>query len=226
MQQAMTRRRLPWPRRRSAAAPRWAAARPRDRGPRGSVRDPPWPVDFLLIVSPLVTWIWLGAIIIALGGLIALWPVPVLARRDERRRRTRRGGPRRRRCPPASWPSRRLGMDFVIVLAILALVVLVVSAPFRRRGGRCRRDRLGRRGGGAFGRPEAGRAQQELGELEAAREAKYREIRDAELDHRTGKLSDADYEAIDRACGPRRSRSYGRWITPSEPRRGATIAGR
>ncbi len=41
----------------------------------------PWPVDFLLIVSPLVTWIWLGAIIIACGGLIALWPIPALARR-------------------------------------------------------------------------------------------------------------------------------------------------
>jgi cytochrome c-type biogenesis protein CcmF len=41
----------------------------------------PWAVDFLLIVSPLVTWIWLGAIIIAIGGLIALWPVPVMARR-------------------------------------------------------------------------------------------------------------------------------------------------
>jgi cytochrome c-type biogenesis protein CcmF len=41
----------------------------------------PWPVEFLMIVSPLVTWIWLGAFIIALGGLIALWPVPVAARR-------------------------------------------------------------------------------------------------------------------------------------------------
>jgi hypothetical protein len=39
----------------------------------------------------------------------------------------------------------------------------------------------------------------ELAELEAAREAKYREIRDAELDHRTGKLSDGDYAAIDTA---------------------------
>ncbi len=34
-------------------------------------------------------------------------------------------------------------------------------------------------------------------ELEAAREAKYREIRDAELDFRTGKLSSEDYQAID-----------------------------
>jgi cytochrome c-type biogenesis protein CcmF len=33
--------------------------------------------------------------------------------------------------------------------------------------------------------------------LETAREAKYREIRDAELDYRTGKLSRADYEAVD-----------------------------
>jgi cytochrome c-type biogenesis protein CcmF len=41
----------------------------------------PWPVNFLLIVSPLVTWIWLGAMIIAAGGLIALWPIPAFARR-------------------------------------------------------------------------------------------------------------------------------------------------
>lgn len=38
-----------------------------------------------------------------------------------------------------------------------------------------------------------------MADLQAAREAKYREIRDAELDHRTGKLSDDDYEAVDRA---------------------------
>jgi cytochrome c-type biogenesis protein CcmF len=44
----------------------------------------PWPVEFLLIVDPLVTWIWIGAIIIATGGLIALWPIPSLARRRVR----------------------------------------------------------------------------------------------------------------------------------------------
>jgi cytochrome c-type biogenesis protein CcmF len=52
----------------------------------------PWPADFLLIVSPLVTWIWLGAIVIALGGLIALWPLPALARR--RREMAARVAPR------------------------------------------------------------------------------------------------------------------------------------
>jgi hypothetical protein len=35
-------------------------------------------------------------------------------------------------------------------------------------------------------------------ELEAAKEAKYREIRDAELDVQMGKLSEEDHRAIDR----------------------------
>jgi cytochrome c-type biogenesis protein CcmF len=55
----------------------------------------PWPVDFLLIVSPLVMWIWLGAAIIALGGLLALWPVPKLAGL----RAALRGSGRARRTP-------------------------------------------------------------------------------------------------------------------------------
>jgi hypothetical protein len=69
----------------------------------------------------------------------------------------------------------------LLLLVISAVVVLVVSAPLRSRGA----------GGG--------RSQQRRDELLASREAKYREIRDAELDYRTGKLSRADYEAIDAA---------------------------
>jgi hypothetical protein len=72
-------------------------------------------------------------------------------------------------------------VEFLIVLVVLALVVLVVSAPLRRRG------------------VEEAEESAELAELEAARDAKYREIRDAELDRRTGKLSDADWRAQDRA---------------------------
>ena len=34
----------------------------------------PPPATFRLIVSPLVSWIWIGALIVFLGGLIALWP--------------------------------------------------------------------------------------------------------------------------------------------------------
>jgi cytochrome c-type biogenesis protein CcmF len=56
----------------------------------------PWPATFLLIVDPLVTWIWIGAIIIALGGLLALWPVPERVRW----RRTVRA-PTRPRAVPA-----------------------------------------------------------------------------------------------------------------------------
>jgi flagellar biosynthesis/type III secretory pathway M-ring protein FliF/YscJ len=72
-------------------------------------------------------------------------------------------------------------MPYVIVLVVLAAAVFVISAPLRA-------DR----------RPsEAGSEATKVGELEAARDAKYREIRDAELDLRTGKLSREDYEAID-----------------------------
>jgi cytochrome c-type biogenesis protein CcmF len=52
---------------------------------------------------------------------------------------------------------------------------------------------------GSMRRADA-RSRTRLGaELEAAREAKYRELRDLELDYRTGKLSDADYHSSDHA---------------------------
>ena len=58
----------------------------------------------------------------------------------------------------------------------------------------CSRDRSrGRRD-----RRRAPRDSDERRALEAAKEAKYREIRDAELDYRTGKLSDEDFRALDR----------------------------
>jgi type II secretory pathway pseudopilin PulG len=73
-------------------------------------------------------------------------------------------------------------VDFLVVLVVLALVVLLVSAPLRA-------DRAAR----TEAAEDAERA-----ELEAARDAKYAEIRDAELDYRTGKLSEADWRAMDR----------------------------
>ena len=36
---------------------------------------------FRVIDSPLVTWIWLGGLIVVAGALIALWPVGLRARR-------------------------------------------------------------------------------------------------------------------------------------------------
>jgi hypothetical protein len=75
-------------------------------------------------------------------------------------------------------------VEFVIVLVVLVVVVVVITGPLRHQ----RASRAGAR-----------TAPGDLAELEAARDAKYREIRDAELDHRTGKLSDADFEAVDRS---------------------------
>jgi cytochrome c-type biogenesis protein CcmI len=78
------------------------------------------PSTFKVIVNPLVTWMWIGAIIALAGALIALWP-----------------------------------------------------SHGRRRG--------------ALVPTEA----------DARKEAKYREIRDAELDHAAGKLSDEDFAVLD-----------------------------
>jgi hypothetical protein len=72
-------------------------------------------------------------------------------------------------------------LEFLIVMAVLAGLVLFISAPLRRPAG----------AGDGAGRDR-------VADLEAAREAKYRELRDAELDHRTGKLSDDDYAELDR----------------------------
>ena len=44
----------------------------------------PYPVQFLLIVSPLVTWLWAGALIIAIGGLTSLMPGSLFLRRRRR----------------------------------------------------------------------------------------------------------------------------------------------
>jgi hypothetical protein len=96
-----------------------------------------------------------------------------------------------------------VGLEIAIAtVALLAVVVAVVSAPLRRArraGDAGAPDRLPAGDAGLLDDVEAvaepGLAPGD--ELEAAREAKYREIRDAELDFRTGKLSREDYDAID-----------------------------
>ncbi len=74
-------------------------------------------------------------------------------------------------------------MVYVLVLVVLAVVVLLISSPLRRPG--------------AAGAEAPSNSSSAMAELEAARDAKYREIRDTELDHQTGKLSDSDFAAID-----------------------------
>ena len=70
---------------------------------------------------------------------------------------------------------------YLIILAVLAIVFALITGPLR--GARHRRSDLG----------------VTAADLEAARDAKYREIRDAEMDLRTGKLSDEDHREIDGA---------------------------
>ncbi len=72
-------------------------------------------------------------------------------------------------------------MEIALIALVVAGAVLLVTGPLRTRA-----------------RAADENAEAELAELEAAKEAKYREIRDAELDHRTGKLSDADWRVLDR----------------------------
>jgi hypothetical protein len=90
----------------------------------------------------------------------------------------------------------------VLTLLLLATVIGVISRPLSSRdsdGSEAQPEGHALAGaGGPRNEPEEAEAPVRS-ELEAAREAKYREIRDAELDYRTGKLSNEDYEAIDGA---------------------------
>jgi len=50
---------------------------------RHYLQNPP-PAQFHFLASPLVSWIWLGGLIVLGGGLIALWPAPAAVRRRVR----------------------------------------------------------------------------------------------------------------------------------------------
>jgi hypothetical protein len=70
-------------------------------------------------------------------------------------------------------------MEIVLALVIVALLAVFVVAPLRRRT------------------PGPAGESPELADLEARKEALYRQIRDAELDREQGKLSRADWERLD-----------------------------
>jgi gas vesicle protein len=70
----------------------------------------------------------------------------------------------------------------LVIVAVLVAVVALVSAPLRS----------------AEHRRERSESADRVAELQARKEAKYREIRDAEMDLRTGKLSDEDHRVLDR----------------------------
>jgi hypothetical protein len=78
-------------------------------------------------------------------------------------------------------------MEPLLVILALGVVVFVVGWP------------LWRTGTGAVVDRDADR----IADLLAARESTYRQIRELELDHRTGKLSRADFRTQDRALRAR-----------------------
>jgi flagellar biosynthesis/type III secretory pathway M-ring protein FliF/YscJ len=72
-------------------------------------------------------------------------------------------------------------MEYALAIIVLAAIAAIVVAAPLRRG------------------PDVDRREDERrAALEAAKEAKYREIRDAELDFRMGKMSEPDYRTTDR----------------------------
>jgi hypothetical protein len=75
-------------------------------------------------------------------------------------------------------------VEVVLALAVIAIVVWFVTTPLRRSEDDA---------AAASARLEDPR----VAELEARKEAKYREIKDAELDREQGKLSAADWHRQD-----------------------------
>ncbi len=73
-------------------------------------------------------------------------------------------------------------MEIVLALLIVAVLAWVVTAPLR---------------GEPDSAAEPAGEDPRLAELEARKQALYRQIRDAELDRAQGKLSDADWRRID-----------------------------
>jgi hypothetical protein len=70
-------------------------------------------------------------------------------------------------------------VEALLAVLIFAALVAFVSVPLRRRAA------------------EGDGADPRVADLQARKEAKYAEIRDAQLDHASGKLSDEDYERQD-----------------------------
>lgn len=89
---------------------------------------------------------------------------------------------------------------YLIVLAVIAVSFALITGPLRAV---------------RHTRSDAG---DRLADLEAARDAKYQELRDAEMDLRTGKLSDDDYQAIDQTLRTEAIEILRRLDDASEPR--------
>jgi hypothetical protein len=73
-------------------------------------------------------------------------------------------------------------LELLLAIVIVVLVAVFVTAPLRRRAASDDHDPI----------------EDELAELEARKQAKYRQIRDAEADRAAGKLTGDDFVRLDR----------------------------
>lgn len=73
-------------------------------------------------------------------------------------------------------------MELLVALVIVCLVAAFVSVPLRHR---------------ARGEGISDPVEDEIAELEARKESRYREIRDAEADRASGKLGEDDFARLD-----------------------------
>ena len=74
-------------------------------------------------------------------------------------------------------------MEYALAAVLIVALAWFVTAPLRR--------------GPEEAAPAAADENPTIADLEARKQAKYREIRDAELDREQGKLSEADWARID-----------------------------
>jgi hypothetical protein len=72
-------------------------------------------------------------------------------------------------------------LELAVIMLVVAGALFVVTGPLR-----------------GDARESDENLEAERAELDALKEAKYREIRDAELDYQTGKLSEHDWRVLDR----------------------------
>ena len=141
-----------------------------------------------VIVNPLVNLIWLAGLVFLAGSLVTLWPDAREQRRLARRFAERDG---------ALVPSVTEGLALALGAALAVLCVLVVARPFLREP-EVVDDRL----------DEPSPSERERIRLEEERDRALEALKELEFDHRTGKISDADYrEALGplRAAGGRRA---------------------
>ncbi len=73
-------------------------------------------------------------------------------------------------------------LEVLLAVAVVLLVAWFVTAPLRGRPSESAEDP----------------ARAELADLEARKAAKYRQIRDAEVDRAAGKLTEEDFKRLDR----------------------------